>query len=245
MASSPKRILLQLDSFDASLLPGWVLKHYSISKDGIVSVAMPRFPRVSDVKLAAEQALGIPAKDQVLRGPLPSLSELSCNWAHLWEFEIFPGLDNSKTAPKDVSEGVSTPGELFSTVPPLKSRIHDGGAVVSDVLQLSTAHPVNEYLPGGSIYQKHSRRRFIRSALWNTLLVLLVLAAIFYVLWQVPGYEMPQPRRKKPSYWDNLTEEELQERRRLLSNPPAGDELASNMRRQAMRDSTATLRNEL
>jgi hypothetical protein len=69
---SPKRVLVHLEGLDTSKLPAAVLSAAGIRKDGIVAVDVPRFPRVSDVKMALARLLRIPAPDQVGRLPTPN-----------------------------------------------------------------------------------------------------------------------------------------------------------------------------
>ena len=107
MVDSPKTILLKLDGFQQAKLPDALVEAVGIQDGDILEVEIPRFPRISDVKLAASRALGIPVRDQVLRGPLPRLEELSCDWAFLWELEILPGLSEipSKASPNEDDSG--------------------------------------------------------------------------------------------------------------------------------------------
>lgn len=79
-----------------------------------------------------------PARSQVLRGPLPSLAEISCDWAHLWELEILPGLSDPTSAkgehklqtvkrtlapPAAVRRDTSQAGELFTSADPIPGRV--------------------------------------------------------------------------------------------------------------------------
>eukprot|EP00193_Tetraselmis_chui_P005462 CAMPEP_0177755086 /NCGR_PEP_ID=MMETSP0491_2-20121128/2374_1 /TAXON_ID=63592 /ORGANISM="Tetraselmis chuii, Strain PLY429" /LENGTH=260 /DNA_ID=CAMNT_0019270551 /DNA_START=446 /DNA_END=1228 /DNA_ORIENTATION=- len=210
---SPKRVLVHLEGLDTSKLPAAVLSAAGIRKDGIVAVDVPRFPRVSDVKMALARLLRIPVPDQVLRGPLPQTTKLSRDWVHLYKLNlhklnILPGLrvdgDKRKTERRDKvrNAGGSHPGELFSSISPLAARIDQNGSAVSDILQLSTKQPIVAYLPGGVEYMKRVQRRRQRWMLLRLALLLLIAAAVLYGLWLVPGYEMPSYSNPAPVLGD-------------------------------------------
>ena len=148
MVDSPKTILLKLDGFQQAKLPDALVEAVGIQDGDILEVDIPRFPRVSDVKVAASRALGIPVREQILRGPLPRLQELSCDWAFLWELDILPGLSETPSrAPQNEDDNsrsnggggtglssrrprraggtrvAATPGELFSTAEPVFTQM--------------------------------------------------------------------------------------------------------------------------
>lgn len=66
-------------------------------------------------------------------------------------------------------------------------RGEQDGATVSDILRVTTKHPVVEYLPGGSIYMQRLKRKWRLRTVMKLALFFFVLSAVLYVLWLVPG----------------------------------------------------------
>mmetsp|Transcript_18979 Transcript_18979/g.47919 ORF Transcript_18979/g.47919 Transcript_18979/m.47919 type:complete len:251 (+) Transcript_18979:75-827(+) len=190
---TPKRVLVLLDGLDTRRVPANVLGTTGIRRDGIVALDLPRFPRVSDVKSALWYRLQIPTSEQVLRGPLPDTSELLRDWVHLSKLGVLPGLGGERTRQRSNRRpsGSAHPGELFSSAKPVNARLDKDGATVSDILRVTTKHPVVEYLPGGSIYMQRLKRKWRLRTVMKLALFFFVLSAVLYVLWLVPGYEMP------------------------------------------------------
>uniref|UniRef100_A0A061QXG5 Uncharacterized protein n=1 Tax=Tetraselmis sp. GSL018 TaxID=582737 RepID=A0A061QXG5_9CHLO len=199
MVDTSKIILLQLSKTEIQDIAPILLRHSEIPSDGLLEIFLPRFPRVRDVKAAVANRFGIPVEDQSLFGPLPEETELKHDWVFLHSLGVIPGLtaveykDSTHTESAVKNRSLDT-GSLFSCVTPLACRQHKEGDLLSDVLVLGTRLPLPEYFPGGSFHSQRLRRAQRASLLLQALLCAALLGAVLYVLWLIPGYELPNIR---------------------------------------------------
>ncbi|UPQ98105.1 hypothetical protein HOP50_02g14030 [Chloropicon primus] len=152
---------------------------------------------VLDVKKAVRGILGVPVKDQELRGPLPSDDVLRDD-ARLVEHRVVPGVISQ--AHSNVSAG-----ELFTTVnvSTARTRLQLSSEVSSssDVLVLTTRHPLREYILSDGFFYTRIKNPCFRLVVILVFLLagLAATCALGYWLWNVGKLSLP-----KPKVWLNI-----------------------------------------
>ena len=154
---------------------------------------------VLDVKKSIRTILGVPIRDQTLSGPVPS-EEVLDDGAILVERGVVPGI-------KSRAHSRITAGELFTTVGVAAARsrlqLASSSFSSSDVLVLSTKHPLREYILTDGFYYRspYLRDPCLRFLVYSAVYLACAAAslALAHWLWHVGKLALP-----KPKVWLNI-----------------------------------------